>query len=65
MVEILRAWDVADWQAAQMTDAIRRVLRKALQTLELRTAGDLSSPDAHKRRADEHVAQDLGYFLCS
>ena len=45
-------------QAAQMTDAIRKVLRKALQTLELRTVPDLSSPDAHKRRADEHVAKD-------
>jgi len=44
-------------QVAQMADAIRKVLRKALQSLELPTSGafDPSSPDAHTRRADEHV----------
>ena len=44
-----------------MADAIRKVLRKALQSLELPTSGafDPSSPDAHTRRADEHVVWGL------
>ncbi|CAJ1449156.1 unnamed protein product [Effrenium voratum] len=40
-------------QMARMATAIRRVLRKALQSLELPT--EPGSPEAHRRRADEHV----------
>ena len=46
-------------EVAQMTDAIRKVLRKALQSLELPTQTDPNSPDAHRRRADEHVVWGL------
>ncbi|CAJ1424033.1 unnamed protein product [Effrenium voratum] len=40
-------------QMARMATAIRKVLRKALQSLELQT--EPGSPEAHRRRADEHV----------
>ena len=39
-----------------MADAVRKVLRKALLTLDLPTESDSEAPDAHKRRADEHIA---------
>ena len=39
-----------------MADAVRKVLRKALLTLDLPTESDPEAPDAHKRRADEHIA---------
>eukprot|EP00439_Symbiodinium_sp_Y106_P082882 s1547_g22.t1 len=42
-------------QVAQMADAIRKVLRKALLALDLPTESDSEAPDAHKRRADEHI----------
>ena len=41
-----------------MAEAIRKVLRKALLSLELPLESDESVPAAHKRRADEHVAPD-------
>ena len=46
-------------QVAQMADAIRKVLRKALLALDLPTESDSEAPDAHKRRADEHIAAQL------
>ena len=42
-----------------MADAIRKVLRKALLSLELPTEADGTVPEAHRRRADEHVAGTL------
>ena len=42
-----------------MADAIRKVLRKALLSLELLTEEDGTVPEAHRRRADEHVAGTL------
>ena len=42
-----------------MADAIRKVLRKALLSLELPTEADGTVPEAHRRRADEHVAGNL------
>ncbi|CAJ1402176.1 unnamed protein product [Effrenium voratum] len=42
-------------QVARMATAIRKVLRKALHSLELPLTSEPGSPEAHRRRADEHV----------
>ena len=41
-------------EVARMASSIRKVLRKALASLDLPSSSN-ETPDAHQRRADEHV----------